>query len=84
MKTFIVSFLFRHIFKPDAVARPDALPCALYSTQEPRIILQTVIKPIILRLKADQYSRRPAVAGDHDLLFFCQSQEFRKVVFHCR
>ena len=60
---------FRHVFEPDTAACPDALSRALHAAQEPRIILQAVIKPIIFRLKANQYSRRPTVAGDHDALF---------------
>ncbi len=44
------------------------------------MMLQTIVKPVILRLESDQDAGRPSVPRDEDLLGLRQAQEVREVV----
>ena len=58
--------------------------CLLDTTQESRIIIEPVFKPVLLHFEADQQSRRFAVARDNDLLVFCLPQKSGQIVLDFR
>jgi hypothetical protein len=68
------------VLQPDPTSRAQAVPRLFDSTQKSRVILETVFKPVLLRLKADQHARRFAVARNNDLLRLCLSKKLRPVV----
>ena len=49
---------------------PQTLPCGINAFQESRIILQTVVEPVVFRAKAYQYASRLPVSCDENFLFF--------------
>jgi hypothetical protein len=68
----------------------DAAPCfdtpsgSLDSLKKSGIMLQPVVKPVVLRLEADQKTGRPAMPRDHHLFFLCNPQKLRKIIFDFR
>jgi hypothetical protein len=80
--SFYLSFF--DIFQPNALARAQALPCRFNPAQKARIIFQSIIEPIIFRLKTNQYARWFAMPCDDDLLPLCLVQKSREIVLDLR
>jgi hypothetical protein len=47
---------------------PEAASSCFHALQEARIVLQSIVKPIVLGLEPDQHTRGPAVPRDYNLL----------------
>ncbi len=71
-------------FDSNALTFSEALASTFNASQEPGIMFELVVEPIILRAKSNQNARRPAVPRDDDLLGFRQAQVFGQVVFDFR
>src|SRR6266853_753339 len=56
-----------YLFKRYAAAGTKARTSLRDTLQKPRVVLQAVLQPVILRLKADQNARWLAVARDQNL-----------------
>src|SRR5437899_7816854 len=48
------------------------------------MVLESVLKPVLLRLEADQHACGPAVLGNDDLLSGCLPQVAGEIVFNLR
>ncbi len=72
------------VFEPDASARTNACSSLLDAPQKPRVVFKSVVKPVVLRLEPDKYTRWPTVARDNDVLCFGFSQKAGQVVFDLR
>jgi hypothetical protein len=46
------------------------------------MMLQAIVEPIVLTLKADQYSSRFPVPGDEDFFVLRQTQKSRQIVLY--
>lgn len=64
--------LCRKVFDPNAATVLDIAPRFGHAPQEFGMMLQAIIKPILVALKADQDAGRFTVPRDDDLLGFRQ------------
>jgi hypothetical protein len=56
----------------DPLTRTKRAACFLNATKEFRVMLQTVLKPVVVRSESDQNASRATVSGNHD--FFIDGQ----------
>src|SRR4030067_1794807 len=68
------------VLELDAATRTKACASLLDALQEPRVGFKPIFKPIVLRLKPDQYPGWFAVARDDDILRFGFSKTVGNVV----
>jgi hypothetical protein len=61
------------VFDPNALAFPEALSSSFNATQEPGVMFELIVEPIILRPKSNQYAGGPAMPRDYDLFGLRQS-----------
>src|SRR5437868_2030646 len=70
------------VLQPHASPGPETRARSFDASQEPRIVLQPIVEPVVLGLEADQHARRPAVARNDDLAVLRLAEELREIVFH--
>src|SRR5215204_3811934 len=69
------------VFEPQPSPISEVLARRLDVLEEPRIVLQLVVRPVLLRSEADEDSGRLPFMGNDDLLFLRQAQVFREMPF---
>ena len=72
----------RHILEPHAEPLPDLGPAPCDTAKELWIALELIFEPIVLRLEADENTRRTPVTSDNDLLCFGQPEVTREIILH--
>src|SRR5712671_5679315 len=73
--------LFRfQVLQPNPSSCAQAAPRLFDTTQEAGVLFETIFEPVLLGLKADQYARRFAMAGDNDLFFLRLAKIARQIV----
>src|SRR2546426_12072671 len=76
--------LLLHVSKLHTATGPNAAACGFHSGQETRIILETVLEPVVLTLEPDQDTRRLPMAGNEHLFLLRESEKARQGVPHFR
>ena len=72
--------LRRQILEWDTAPTPKTFARLCYSPQKLRMVLQSVIEPVLLVFEADQHAGRLPMPCDQNLLGLGQPQESREVV----
>ena len=54
------------------------------ATQKLRVMLKTIVEPVLVRGKPDQDAGWPAVASDDDFFVDCQPEVFRQIILDLR
>src|SRR5882762_9188130 len=67
LQPMVRTHLSLYVFKRYASAGAKARTSLGDTLQKPRVVLQAVLQPVVLRLKADQNARRLPVARDQNL-----------------
>jgi hypothetical protein len=75
-----VPLLAFDVFEPSPTSRAQAVPRLFDATQEARVVLKSVLEPILFRFEADQHACGLAMAGDDDLLPLSFSKEARQII----
>ena len=76
--------LLRNVLEPNAPASGEVAASFAHTTQELRVVLKAVVKPVLVRVKADQYSGRSAVPRNDDFLVHSEPQVPRQVILDLR
>lgn len=63
------------VFELGPTSRSQAFPRLFDTTQEPRVMFEAVLEPVLFRLEANQYARGFTMARDHDLRRLCFSKK---------
>jgi len=72
------------IFEPYPLPRRKSRPRRRDSLQELRVVLESVVEPIVVGRETDDDARRSSVARDDDLFRGRQAQVVRQIIFRLR
>ena len=70
----------REVLQSDTAPSLQRLSCLGYASEKLRIVLQTIVEPIVLGLEANQHTGRLSVPRDQDLLGLGQAQKSRQII----
>ena len=70
--------------KPDALPGGEGRPRRRDSTQEFRMVLESVVEPIVFGLEADNDAGRSPVPGDHNFFGGRQAEVPGEIIFRLR
>jgi len=72
------------VAKQRTPAFPQRRPCLVDATNKFRVMLQTIIEPIVFGRKPDQDACGTTMASDHDLFVHCQAKIFGEIILDFR
>jgi hypothetical protein len=74
--------LGREILESDTTSSPETLARLCDAPQELRVMLQSIVEPVVLALEADKHASWFPMSRDEDFLGLRQAQESREIVLH--
>jgi len=74
----------RDILDAEAPTSLDGGPRLLDATQKLRVMLESILEPVLFRCEPDQDAGRPTMAGYDDLLAGRELEVSRKIILHLR
>ena len=74
--------LGRQILEADTASTPETLTRLCYAPQELGMVLQSIVEPVVLALKADKHPGRFSMPRDDDFFGLRQAQKSRQIVLY--
>ena len=76
--------LLPDVAKQCTPAFPQRRPCLVDATNKFRVMLQTIIEPVVFGRKPDQDACWATMASDHDLFVDCQAKILGEIILDFR
>jgi hypothetical protein len=68
------------VLEPGPTSRTQAVSCLFDSTEEPRVVFETVLEPVFFGFETDQHACGLTMTRDDDLLRLCFSKKSRQII----